>query len=160
MSQAPPARGAGAAEIPGRCPCIGVCSTSLLDKVCRGCKRFDDEVSFWPHYSLPQRLAVLRRIESFAERCLADDLQILDPQAMQGVMDRLGLRSHQDASPWWRAWMLLYRIGGRLDKVPDCGLAWRGDLDGKRMAQRFADLDKRMLELSHHYLQRRVRGDD
>ena len=33
-------------------PCIGICSTtSLGDKICRGCKRFNFEVIRWNSYS-------------------------------------------------------------------------------------------------------------
>ncbi|MEO1955257.1 MAG: DUF1289 domain-containing protein, partial [Gammaproteobacteria bacterium] len=32
-------------------PCIGVCSTVFGDEVCRGCKRFQNEVIEWNSYN-------------------------------------------------------------------------------------------------------------
>jgi predicted Fe-S protein YdhL (DUF1289 family) len=35
-------------------PCIGVCSTGIGDVVCRGCKRYAQEVIHWNGYSEQQ----------------------------------------------------------------------------------------------------------
>ena len=45
-------------------PCIGICtSTSLGDRVCRGCKRRDYEVIGWNQYSDGQKLKIIDRIK-------------------------------------------------------------------------------------------------
>ena len=44
-------------------PCVGICSaTSLGDKVCRGCGRYDYEVRDWIRYSEDQKRRVLERL--------------------------------------------------------------------------------------------------
>ena len=43
-------------------PCVGVCSTSHGDFVCRGCKRFFNEVRDWQSFEVAQRKMVLERL--------------------------------------------------------------------------------------------------
>lgn len=45
-----------------RTPCIGICSTTYGDLVCRGCKRFAHEITGWNGYAAEQRAAVWRRL--------------------------------------------------------------------------------------------------
>ncbi|MEM9624509.1 MAG: DUF1289 domain-containing protein, partial [Pseudomonadota bacterium] len=35
-----------------RTPCVGICSTTYGDLVCRGCKRFAHEIVQWNAYDL------------------------------------------------------------------------------------------------------------
>ena len=32
-------------------PCLGICTTTFGDEVCKGCKRFAHEIISWPKYS-------------------------------------------------------------------------------------------------------------
>lgn len=58
-------------------PCIGICSTtSLGDRVCRGCKRYGFEVINWNAYGENEKLAVLRRIEKLVCQILESKLRI------------------------------------------------------------------------------------
>lgn len=43
-------------------PCIGVCSTTQGDSVCRGCKRTMNEVIEWNSYSPKQKVGIEQRI--------------------------------------------------------------------------------------------------
>ena len=36
-------------------PCLGICSTTFGDEVCKGCKRFSHEIVNWTKYSLEER---------------------------------------------------------------------------------------------------------
>jgi hypothetical protein len=45
-----------------RTPCIGICSTTYGDLVCRGCKRFAHEIVGWNAYESAQRDAVWSRL--------------------------------------------------------------------------------------------------
>ncbi|MCZ6890305.1 MAG: DUF1289 domain-containing protein, partial [Gammaproteobacteria bacterium] len=38
-----------------RTPCIGICSTTYGDLVCRGCKRYAHEIVDWNRYTEDQR---------------------------------------------------------------------------------------------------------
>jgi hypothetical protein len=43
-------------------PCIGYCSCSLGDLVCKGCGRTQQEVDQWLFYTDAQKLAIWERI--------------------------------------------------------------------------------------------------
>lgn len=44
-------------------PCIGRCSTSLGDDVCKGCHRTAQEVIEWNGYTREQKIVIIERIE-------------------------------------------------------------------------------------------------
>lgn len=47
---------------PRSTPCVGICSTSHGDFVCRGCKRFFNEVRDWQNFEPDQREMVFNRL--------------------------------------------------------------------------------------------------
>ncbi|MCY3641603.1 MAG: DUF1289 domain-containing protein [Gammaproteobacteria bacterium] len=51
-------------ETAPRSPCIGVCSTTYGDLICRGCYRFAHEVAQWNGYEPTQQTVVLERLAS------------------------------------------------------------------------------------------------
>ena len=59
-------------------PCIGVCSTVFGDEVCRGCKRFQNEVIDWNGYEDSQKTAVLTRLESLKTQIMQSKITIVD----------------------------------------------------------------------------------
>ena len=46
-------------------PCLGICSTTFGDEVCKGCKRFSHEIVNWTKYSLEEREIINERIEKY-----------------------------------------------------------------------------------------------
>ena len=55
-------------------PCIGVCSTTYGDFVCRGCKRFAHEVVGWNRFSDAQREIVWERLSELLMKSIQDHL--------------------------------------------------------------------------------------
>ena len=47
-----------------RTPCVGICSTTYGDDVCRGCKRFIHEVINWNSFKPEEKEAVWKRLEN------------------------------------------------------------------------------------------------
>ena len=47
-----------------RTPCVGICSTTYGDLVCRGCKRFAHEIVGWNGYTVVQQQTVESRLRS------------------------------------------------------------------------------------------------
>ncbi len=45
-------------------PCIGYCSTSLGDEVCRGCGRTSDEIIQWLLLSEEERRRIWKRVNA------------------------------------------------------------------------------------------------
>ena len=59
-------------------PCLGICSTTYGDDVCKGCKRFVHEIISWPKYSQDERALVNDRLEKFKILILQDRFKIHD----------------------------------------------------------------------------------
>ena len=55
-------------------PCIGVCSTTSGDLICRGCYRFAHEVAQWNGYEPAQQTAVLERLASLRSGAMSRHL--------------------------------------------------------------------------------------
>ena len=73
---------------PRSTPCVGICSTSHGDFVCRGCKRFFNEVRDWQNFEPDQREMVFSRLAQLKR----DSILALVTIANQGQ-----LRSKTDA---------------------------------------------------------------
>ena len=64
-------------------PCIGICSTTYGDLVCRGCKRFSHEIVAWNTYTLAQRERVWRRLHELRDQAAALFVEIVDEAKMR-----------------------------------------------------------------------------
>ena len=53
-----------------RTPCVGICSTTYGDLVCRGCKRFAHEIVQWNGYDEGQQDAVRERLTRLRDEIL------------------------------------------------------------------------------------------
>jgi predicted Fe-S protein YdhL (DUF1289 family) len=61
-----------------RTPCLGICSTTYGDLVCRGCKRFAHEIVQWNGYADVQQEQIWRRLHRLRDEVVAQHLQIID----------------------------------------------------------------------------------
>jgi uncharacterized protein len=95
-----------------RTPCIGTCSTTYGDLVCRGCKRFAHEIVQWNGYDTDQRGAVWQRLLELRAGAVAAVLQILDAERLRGWARRLGLAAADE--PGYAPENLLYETLQRL----------------------------------------------
>ena len=64
-----------------RTPCVGICSTTYGDLVCRGCKRFAHEIVQWNSYDATQQDAVRERLTRIRDEVL-DALLICDDKSL------------------------------------------------------------------------------
>lgn len=78
-----------------RTPCVGVCSTTYGDLVCRGCKRFAHEVVAWNGYEEIQRAAVWRRLRQLLAESVRAHVRIADAALLRAAARRAGVA--QDA---------------------------------------------------------------
>jgi hypothetical protein len=106
-------------------PCIGVCSTTFGDFVCRGCKRFLHEVVDWNRYQDHEKLTVWQRLDQLL--CLVVDnyIEIVDPALLRQQMRYQNLRIQSELSP--QGWLpeLLKAAGPRPLDWPSFGLQLR-----------------------------------
>lgn len=82
-----------------RNPCIGVCSTTYGDDICKGCKRFRHEVSSWTKYSDVEKNIVNRRLEKFKALILNDKFSIVDQQKFELNLKEKGIRHNKELDP-------------------------------------------------------------
>lgn len=80
-----------------RTPCVGVCSTTYGDLVCRGCKRFAHEVTAWNGYQNTQREAVWRRLRLLLAESVRAHVRIADPTLLRTAARRAGVVEDQQA---------------------------------------------------------------
>lgn len=66
-----------------RTPCVGICSTTYGDLVCRGCKRFAHEIVQWNGFSEQQRSTVSQRLADLREGAVFSYLEIVDAESLR-----------------------------------------------------------------------------
>ena len=66
-----------------RTPCIGVCSTTYGDLVCRGCKRFAHEVVGWNGFADKQRHVVWMRLNRLLAESVRAYVTVVDEQRLR-----------------------------------------------------------------------------
>lgn len=105
-----------------RTPCVGVCSTTYGDLVCRGCKRFAHEIVGWNGYREPQRRLVWVRLEDLLAQSVRAHLRVLDVPLLRQAATAAGVPDAATQSPEALAVDVL-RV--RADALIACGLAGR-----------------------------------
>ena len=68
-------------------PCIGICSTTFGDDVCKGCKRFSHEITNWGKFSTDERAIVNSRLEQFKITILEEKFTISDSNLFKSKMN-------------------------------------------------------------------------
>jgi len=74
-----------------RTPCVGICSTTYGDLVCRGCKRFAHEIVQWNGYDATQQDAVRERLTRLRDEILEALLVCDEPGLLQVALSEAGL---------------------------------------------------------------------
>ena len=68
-----------------RTPCIGVCSTTYGDLVCRGCKRFAHEVVGWNGFADTQQHVVWERLNRLLAESVRAYVTVVDEQRLRSA---------------------------------------------------------------------------
>lgn len=80
-------------------PCIGTCSCTFGDAICRGCKRYDTEVRDWNALSDAERQETWARLNSTREQVLGRWFEVTDPERLAQAMDANAIRRQPNYSP-------------------------------------------------------------
>lgn len=111
-------------------PCIGVCSTTFGDTVCRGCKRFLHEVVDWNRYADREKAIVWQRLDQLLALVVDNYLEVLDPQRLAEQMRYQNLRMQPHYRPAGWVPELLKAAGHRPLDWSDFGLRPRRQAAG------------------------------
>ncbi len=99
-------------------PCIGVCSTTYGDLVCRGCNRFAHEVVQWNGYDDGQRDAIWGRLEELRDGSLAGVLSNERVGMLCAAAESVKIRDRAGLSDASLAYEVLRRLAMRRMPLP------------------------------------------
>ena len=114
-----------------RTPCVGVCSTTYGDLVCRGCKRFAHEIVGWNGYEEHQRELVWDRLHDLLAQSVRRHLRIVDAEQLRQAATAARLAGAAMLPPEVLAFHLL-RV--RQDPLAALGVAATSAADENRQA--------------------------
>jgi predicted Fe-S protein YdhL (DUF1289 family) len=75
-------------------PCVGLCSTTYGDKICRGCTRFMYEIVQWNQYNSCEKDAVWTRINSAVTQVLSPQILSIDKIKLKEILTRKKIRAY------------------------------------------------------------------
>ncbi|MBF8224340.1 DUF1289 domain-containing protein [Halomonas sp. 328] len=123
-------------------PCVGVCSTTVGDDVCRGCQRHLDEIRDWFGYDEAERRRRIEALDALREKAAATLLVVEDEALLNAQLARHRIRVRPEQPPLSRAVELL-RVGReRIQDLARYGLARHGAGLGLAPPQLFARLNE------------------
>ncbi|SFC07408.1 hypothetical protein SAMN05660443_1442 [Marinospirillum celere] len=127
-------------------PCVGFCSTTFGDPVCRGCKRTTDEVDRWNRMSPAQQNQVWKRLWRNAETLVKDYVLITDQALLRKQLKRFGVRHHPRAPA--EAWVIdLLRAGSeKIDSLEAYGLKKTAKAQHLSPAALYNQLNQRLIQ--------------
>ncbi len=102
-------------------PCVGICSTTYGDLVCRGCKRFAHEIVQWNGYEDDQRDAVWRRLRELRDGSVAKFVSRVQVDALVERADELNVRHDRAMTVYSVAYEVLRRLVLRQLPLPNEG---------------------------------------
>lgn len=103
-------------------PCVGVCSTTFGDVVCRGCRRYLHEVIDWNRYSDEQKRLIWLRLDQVQAQVLAGAFRIDDPALLLAQLREFAIPHRDHASPWSHLAALLRAGARKLPGLADFGV--------------------------------------
>tara|TARA_B110000438_G_scaffold213742_1_gene205997 strand:- start:108 stop:563 length:456 start_codon:yes stop_codon:yes gene_type:complete len=134
-------------------PCIGVCSTVFGDEVCRGCKRFQNEVIDWNSYQDSQKIAVLSRLESLKTQIMESKISIVNKKLLQNQLDTLDIKYVIDDNPFCWVFDLLRQASQSIDSLQDFGVVLQDGVENNLFELKKV-IESELFSLSEAHFQR------
>jgi uncharacterized protein len=78
-------------------PCVGICSTTYGDLVCRGCKRFSHEIVQWNGYTVDQRDMIWHRLFELRRQAVGVAVRVVDQDRFRAFCE---VRKLPPDLPW------------------------------------------------------------
>ncbi|MDA7851170.1 DUF1289 domain-containing protein [Gammaproteobacteria bacterium] len=130
-------------------PCLGICSTTYGDDVCKGCKRFVHEIINWPKYSMDERAIVNDRLEEFKLLILKERFKVADKDLFALKLKENAINYNNSLDPLTWIFDLLRASGSQNLDLAQFGITSLQSFDFTTIKD---ELNNEMLELSkaHH----------
>ncbi|HDY83248.1 MAG TPA: DUF1289 domain-containing protein [Halieaceae bacterium] len=145
---------------PVKTPCIGVCSTGIGDRVCRGCKRFSHEVIDWNSYTLEQKRVVDSRLSGFLSQCVSNKLRVTDKALLQWQLRVQQISYVPDHDEYCGAYSLLKAGAGQIESPKDYGFEVDQHFRGIPLTELREIIDGEFLLLSQAHYDRYMQTPD
>lgn len=135
-------------------PCIGVCSTGIGDRVCRGCKRFAHEVIHWNSYNEEEKGAIELRLSQFLSQCTRNKLLVVDAALLEEQLrfQQISYPQYRDVYCW--AYCLLKAAGSQIGDPGQFGLKVEVEFTQLSLKQLRQLIDDEFYVLSDAYYER------
>ena len=130
-------------------PCLGICSTTFGDEVCKGCKRFAHEIVNWTKYSLEEREIINDRLEKFKIKILQGRFEIIDPNLLANKLEEKAINFNQSLDPITWIFDLFRAAGSQEFNLNNYGIKSLNYFNPKTIKD---EINDELLELSeaHH----------
>jgi predicted Fe-S protein YdhL (DUF1289 family) len=137
-------------------PCIGVCSTSIGDVVCRGCKRFAHEVINWNGYTEEQRQLVVTRLDGFLVTIVTNKIDIFDEQKLREQLEYQQVNFDKTLSPSRWVYELLRAGAAQIEDTESYGFRLKADWQRFYLDEIKQFLDQDLFTLSSAHYERYI----
>ena len=134
-------------------PCIGICSTTFGDDVCKGCKRFSHEITNWGKFSTDERAVVNSRLEQFKITILEEKFTISDSELSESKMNEFSINFNSSLEPITWIFDLLRASSNKDLNVNDFGVEILPAFSDLSLIELRDLINQEMLQLSeaHYY---------
>ena len=134
-------------------PCIGICSTTFGDDVCKGCKRFSHEITNWGKFSTDERAVVNSRLEKFKTTILEEKFTISDSELFESKMNEFSINFNSSLEPITWIFDLLRASSNKDLNVSDFGVEILPAFSDLSLIELRDLINQEMLQLSeaHYY---------
>ncbi len=134
-------------------PCIGICSTTFGDDVCKGCKRFSHEITNWGKFSTDERAVVNSRLEQFKITILEEKFTISDSELFESKMNEFSINFNSSLEPITWIFDLLRASSNKDLNVNDFGVEILPAFSDLSLIELRDLINQEMLQLSeaHYY---------
>ena len=132
-------------------PCLGICTTTFGDEVCKGCKRFAHEIISWPKYSENEREIINGRLEQFKIKILQNRFKIFDSELLATKLEEKAINFNHSLEPLTWIFDLFRAAGSQEFELKNYGIQSLISFDPKIIKD---EINTELLELSEAHHQR------
>lgn len=137
-------------------PCLGICSTTQGDQICRGCKRDSEEILNWGAYTSEQRSTIMERTEKLSVAVVSDYFELVDKDQLEQQLIRHRIRYTKRFHPL--CWVVdLLRAGARnIQRIDAYGLSFRqSDTENVDLEQLYQTINQQILQKTDRLIRER-----
>ena len=103
-------------------PCVGICSTTYGDTVCRGCRRYLHEVIEWNRLSDTEKRLIWQRLDGLLQQIMPRYFDIVDADLLRRELLARRIPLREDATAWTWLQQLLKHMARQLSDLRGFGV--------------------------------------